>query len=57
MVKSVDQLQDFKGTIEELSRIINFLKEDYGGDTLIYFDAGYNNVDVVIETKDKMYGD
>lgn len=53
MVKSVDQLQDFKGTLEELSRIVNFLKEDYGGDALVYFDAG----DALIETKDKMYGE
>jgi len=48
---SVPQLQDFKGTLEELSRIINFLKEEYGEKSLVWFDAGYNNVDVVIGTK------
>lgn len=48
---SVPQLQDFDGTLEELSRIINFLKEDYGGDSWVWFDAGHNNVDVIIGTK------
>ena len=36
---SIPQLQDFDGTLEELSRIINFLKEDYGGDIRVWFDA------------------
>ena len=44
---SIPQLQDFNGTLEELSRIINFLKEDYGGDSRVWFDAG----DVIIGTK------
>lgn len=51
MVKSIDQLQDFKGTLEELSRIVNFLKEDYGGDSLIWL-----GTNVIVETKDKIYG-
>lgn len=48
---SIPQLQDFNGTLEELSRIINFLKEDYGGDSRVWFNAGHNNVDVIIGTK------
>lgn len=48
---SVPQLQDFKGTLEELSRIVDFLKEEYGGESLVWFDAGHNNVDVIIGTK------
>lgn len=48
---SIPQLQDFNGTLEELSRIINFLKEDYGGDSKVWFDSGYNNTDVIIGTK------
>lgn len=48
---SIPQLQDFDGTLEELSRIINFLKEDYGGDSRVWFNAGHNNVDVIIGTK------
>lgn len=44
---SVPQLQDFDGTLEELSRIINFLKEEYGGDARVWFDSG----EVIIGTK------
>ena len=48
---SIPQLQDFNGTLEELSRIINFLKEDYGGDSRVWFDIEYYNVNVIIGTK------
>ena len=52
MVKSINELQDFRGTINELKRELTLLQVEYGGETLIYFDAGYNNVDVVIETEE-----
>lgn len=55
MVKSIDELGDFRGTINELKRELTLLQVEYGGETLIYFDAGYNNVAVVIETKKNKY--
>lgn len=48
---SIPQLQDFNGTLEELSRIISFLKREYGSCSRVWFNAGHNNVDVIIGTK------
>jgi hypothetical protein len=49
---SIPQLQGFDGTLEELSRIINFLKEDYGGDSRVWFDADrWQSVEVIIGIK------
>jgi hypothetical protein len=46
----IAELEDFKGTLKEFKQIVDKLTLEYGEQSLIYFDAGYNNVDVVIET-------
>lgn len=48
-MKTIDKLQDFRGTLYELDTIIQELIRDNGGYSVVYFDAGYNNVDVIIE--------
>lgn len=37
-------MTDFQGTIVELHAILYQLEEQYGPNSVIYFDAGYNNV-------------
>lgn len=44
---SIPQLQDFDGTLDELSRIINFLKQQYGHGCRVWFDSG----EVIIGTR------
>lgn len=46
----VDGLSDFKGTLREFKNAIEILITDYGENSLISFDAGHNNVDIIIET-------
>lgn len=46
----VDGLSDFEGTLCEFRNAIEILIKDYGENSLISFDAGYNNVDIIIET-------
>lgn len=47
----VSRLSDFRGTIDELKRELTLLQIEYGGDSEIWFDAGYNNVSVIVGTK------
>lgn len=47
---TIPELQDFDGTLQKLSDIIFELKKEYGSDARVRFDAGYNNVDVIIGT-------
>ena len=46
---NIDGLSDFKGTLREFKNAIEILIVDYGENSLISFDAGYNNVDIIIE--------
>lgn len=46
---TIDGLSDFKGTLHEFKNAINILIIDYGENSLISFDAGHNNVDIIIE--------
>lgn len=47
---NISELQDFKGTLKEFKEVVDKLTVKYGEQSLVYFDAGYNNVDVIIET-------
>lgn len=44
----INVLQDFNGSLRELREIVAALIADYGSDKTIYFDAGHNNVSVVV---------
>lgn len=46
--EELSALSDYDGSINELIRRLEELKKRVGGGTLIYFDAGYNNVEVHI---------
>lgn len=46
----ISELGDFRGTLEEFKEILDKLIAEYGEQSLIYFDAGHNNVNVIIET-------
>jgi len=41
-------LSDFIGTIGELKEELILLENKYGEDSEIWFDAGYNNVNVIV---------
>lgn len=45
------ELGDFRGTLKDFKLKIDKLVETYGENSTIYFDAGYNNVDVVVIAK------
>ena len=44
----VIKLNDFNGTLEDLWHAVNDLYERHGGDSNIKFDAGHNNVQVLL---------
>lgn len=48
---AISRLSDFRGTIDELKRELTLLQVEYGGDSEIWFDTGYNNVSVIVGTK------
>lgn len=48
MKKSIEELQDFRGSLKQLKYIIDNLVREFGEDSVIEFDAGYNNVGVKI---------
>jgi len=48
-MKTIQELQDFRGTLKELNSIIQNMILNHGETTIVYFDAGNNNVDVIIE--------
>jgi|GEM_PF-6770370 len=50
MKKSIGELQDFKGSLKQLKYIVDNLVKEFGENSLVEFDAGYNNVDVIVET-------
>jgi len=50
---NIDELSDFRGTLGEFRRIVNRLIKKYGTESKIEFDAGYNNVEVLIQTEKK----
>lgn len=50
-MKDIVELQDFGGTLGELRSIIQKYIDKYGEDTKVSFDAGYNNVSVIMENK------
>ncbi|QIG65959.1 hypothetical protein phiOC_p317 [Ochrobactrum phage vB_OspM_OC] len=45
----VEGLGDFEGTLSELAEIVERAIIKYGGDQKVQFDAGYNNVDVILK--------
>ena len=47
---TIGELQDFSGTLEEFKEIVDKLVIDYGKQSLIHFDAGYNNINVIVAT-------
>jgi len=47
---SISELQDFSGTIKEFKEIVDKLVVEYGEQSLVHFDAGHNNVDVIVQT-------
>lgn len=42
---SLVELADFQGTIAELKAEVNKLELLYGKDAVVYFDAGFNNIE------------
>lgn len=46
----ISELGDFDGTLGEFKEIIDRLVVEYGQQSLISFDAGYNNVSVIVKT-------
>lgn len=48
----IDSLADYMGSLKDFQKIIQELILEYGEHSLIYFDAGYNNVSVIIGTRD-----
>ena len=54
MKKSIEELQDFRGSLKQLKYIVDNLVREFGENKLIEFDAGYNNVDVKI-FEDEVY--
>jgi hypothetical protein len=50
---SVNELVDYSGTLDDLLLIIQNQIKIFGKDAPVYFDAGYNNVEVVITPQGK----
>jgi len=50
----IEELQDFDSDLKSLRAIVDTLISIHGEDCPLYFDAGYNNVDVVIITEDEL---
>jgi hypothetical protein len=48
-MRSVDQLTDFHLSLKDLKGIIDDLIEQYGEGTIIYTDAGHNNVEIFLD--------
>lgn len=48
------ELGDYKGSLEDLKMKVEELINKYGKDSLIIFDAGYNNVDCRLITEEKI---
>ena len=46
---SIPELQDFKGSLKQLKYVVDSLVKEFGENSLVEFDAGHNNVDVIIE--------
>jgi len=47
----VESLGDYEGSLQQLQFIIEGLIEQYGGETIIKTDAGYNNVSFLLTPK------
>lgn len=48
---NIPELGDYEGTLEDFKNSIDILIEQYGKDSLIFLEAGHNNVSVIIGTK------
>ena len=48
---SIPDLSDYHGTVAELGLRVNALIQVYGGDSIISFDAGHNNIEAVLVTR------
>ena len=49
---SIGSLQDFHLPLKELKAIVEDLIQQHGEDTIIYTDAGYNNVSFYLEDEE-----
>lgn len=49
-VNNATTLDDFSGTLEKLAEEVQKLIELHGPNTIITFDAGYNNVSALLTT-------
>lgn len=52
----VDELDDFSGALYALKNHVERLIHKYGPEARIYFDAGHNNVEVLVEHRPVRYG-
>lgn len=50
----LSELSDFSGTLEDLSKIVDRLKINYGPLARVEFDAGANNVSCFVVTADQL---
>jgi hypothetical protein len=44
MSKYIEELGDFQGSLKEMRYIVNELINKFGENSIINFDAGYNNI-------------
>ena len=52
--RDIPQLTDFCGPIGDLVKIAKTLQRTYGDETIVKFDAGYNNISCCVELKAKI---
>ena len=51
--RTIEELQDFKGSLKQLKYIVDSLNREFGENSIVEFDAGYNNVDVILFENEK----
>lgn len=49
--RNIEPLSDFSGTLKDLHAHITYLMNEYGEESHITFDAGYNNVSAQLVTE------
>lgn len=49
MGRNIEELDDFEGSLKQLKYIVDSLVIEFGENSIVKFDAGYNNVNVIID--------
>lgn len=53
MIRRIEELGDFSGSLKQLQYIVNSLVKEFGENATVEFDAGYNNVCVIVREHEK----